>query len=278
MRLLCITVIYKRELSKTEAYRTILSKAAEREDTGIFIYDNSPEAPLTMEHYRKQGWEYRWDPSNGGVSKAYNEGAAYAKANGFDRLLLLDQDTDWEVGNYVETLFKAVSENADCDIFVPRITYGKGIFSPLRCKGFRPSGETFPFGENILKNVAIVNSGLSLTTSLFHRAGGYNEKVALDFADFQFIRRLERHTDRFFLIDYSCRQDFSDNTENREALWSRFLIYSRCIRNYECRDLSEKTRLFTAGLSHSMKLSLRTRSFKFLSHFLSSFPKTSKVW
>lgn len=277
MKLLCIVVLYNRELLSTEAYRTLLIHASGKPDIKIFAYDNSSsKSPLT-EKYEEMGVVYKWNPDNGGVSKAYNSGARFAQENGFDRLLLLDQDTRWGEENYLEVLDKSISDNPEYDIFVPEVIYDRGVFSPLECKGFRPRHKSLKPGMNTLRNVAIVNTGLSVTTDLFMRSGGYNENVTLDFADFQFVGRLRKQTDKFFLIDYRCHQDFSDSSTDKNSLRSRFKIYCQCLRNYECESDREKYRLMLAGFAHSAKLSVRTLDPGFILHYLRIFNTSEQI-
>ncbi len=67
----------------------------------------------------------------------------------------------------------------------------------------------------------------------FHEVGGYNEKVKLDFSDFQFIERFRKVYKTFYVIDIICEQDFSDDEISLPTQAKRFRYYCEGARNIE---------------------------------------------
>src|SRR5258708_19448906 len=91
--LMVVLVIYKMEINESPAFSS-LTKALQSGNhrAAIFIYDNSPQ---THTHRQNQNWEitYRNDPSNPGVSKAYNEGFEFPKSQYKKWIFLFNQNT-----------------------------------------------------------------------------------------------------------------------------------------------------------------------------------------
>ena len=75
-KILIVTVIYNQKITGTNVYKTLLS-----EEESVYIHDNSPNPQHT--DGLPESWKYFSDPSNPGLSAAYNRAAGYAAANGY---------------------------------------------------------------------------------------------------------------------------------------------------------------------------------------------------
>jgi|GEM_PF-390842 len=199
--LMVVLVIYKMEIAGSAAFRS-LTKALQSADqqTSIFIYDNSPN---TQTPSPSDNWviEYRNDPGNPGVSKAYNEGYKYAKAQGKKWMLLVDQDTVFEVDYFIKCV-RALEEHANEMLFVPTLCDPKGIVSPFYFyfgRGHRLKKITQ--GQCQLAKKKFINSGMLIACDLFEKAGGFDEKFELDFSDLVFLERLKSKIRTFYVID-----------------------------------------------------------------------------
>lgn len=224
--LLVVLVIYEMEISDSPAFISLTASLQSTSQKAlIFIYDNSPNAHT---HTSNKDWEitYRHDPSNPGVSKAYNEGFKNAKVKNKKWMLLADQDTEFEKDFFLKCK-SAIEAYYQEKIFVPIVMDLKGIVSPF----------VFRFGRGIrLKNVQagqytlakkkFINSGMLMECDLFEKAGGYDERFKLDFSDLAFIERLKSVTRTFLVIDSKCTHSlFATRRSSLEETLVRFKIY-----------------------------------------------------
>ena len=262
---LIIIVIYKRNI--TDVLPINYFDKLDSSSFSFFLYDNSPESQQI--HPLRHKYVYMHDPHNSGISEAYNKGADYAKKHDYDWLILFDQDTEILGNGYLEKIESAIMKYNEINLFVPIVKFPGGTMSPRKCRYFRPTNTTFGPGTYKLYNVAIINSGLIISTKSFFKCGGYNNNTILDFADYQFIERLQKVEDKFCVVNSYIFQDFSNNETCREKLFSRFKIYCKSLRGYETSHLRYLMLLYT-GFLHSLALSKRTKQISFLMHFFKS--------
>lgn len=264
MKILGIIVLYNCNLFESVSYKKCAEAGLANENFSLFVYDNSPVAQHTQSELSDYKIVYVSDTSNPGVSKAYNTGTRYAKEHGFDWVLLLDQDTDFQDNTYVEQVFSRIENNHNV-LFVPQVVKrGADVFSPLPMWHHIPKGKQYePEHSYSLKKVSIINSGMLVKVDAFFNAGGYNEKVPLDLADYQFIYRLQKKYPEFYLMDYKLVQSFSNDVDNIESLKFRFKNYCVSALHYEA-DFITKSDILFSMLKRCMSLLLRTKDFSFM--------------
>ncbi len=221
--LLVVIVLFKQKPEAAPAY-TSLQAALESVHSfpEIFIYDNSPEPSQVDRHII-----YVHDARNNGVSRAYNEAAAYASAKNKNWMLLLDQDTTIDAALF-EQWIGARLAHPGAIALVPVIKDRHGIISPFdfssgRGKRLKDLKEIFS-----LLSHRFINSGLFIQRDAFISAGGYDERIPLDFSDISFGERLLKITDHFVVLNTSLAHDLSSTGEMplSEAL-RRFHYFSR---------------------------------------------------
>lgn len=261
MNILPVVVIYNADFHQTNIWCSLLSHVG---DCQILVYDNSPK-PLNQ-RYESATVIYHHDPDNGGVSAAYNFGAHLACQNGFyNTLLLLDEDTQFQP-DYLSVLEQAVKSHSDISLFVPQLLFGEDMpFSPSH-RGIRHKrGALLSEGVYSLTDYLPVNSGACIRLSAFVQAGGYNNDIRLDFADFDFFSRLALVSDRFCLVDSVARQSFSNEEKSKEHLFRRFRLYVEGARHARKNKLiSNMVRIDV--LRHTLALTCRTRSTRFFTY------------
>lgn len=260
--ILPVLVLYKRSLNDSVTYQTLLSKYS----GVIFVYDNSPDAhKLDQENVI-----YVHDPTNSGVSKAYNMAAAYAREHGLKWLLLLDQDTAFPE-NALEKYQNAFFCSPACKLFAPLLAVGDDIpFSPARYLRKRARKIRLELGRCYpIPQISPVNSGMMVHVDSFLAAGGYNEKVWLDLSDFVFLESMSHVTDHFYLIPLKLHQSYGEEAPSAESDLSRFKIYLDCLRNAPRRNLLDGFWYWRTGLRRAFSFTLRHRKFIFLKEFFS---------
>lgn len=274
-----VVVTYNSLFQGSDTMRSLnlsLQKTNKRLD--ILIYDNSPINQhayydgLTLDRFKIT---YLSDISNPGVSAAYNTAAKIAKKHDKKWILLLDQDT-----NFSENIFDAYTGaisaySHDIKLFVPILKLKDGrIFSPSRYKlkrGFML--KNISPGLHNLKSLSPVNSGMLIDIKAFFEVGGYNEKVRLDFSDFQFIERFKRSFTTLYVVDSVALQDFSDEEINLNSALSRFKIYNECASQIENKSLADHFIYLGITFNRSLKLVGKFRNLSFIKAWYTHYVK-----
>nr|WP_279342344.1 hypothetical protein [Geotalea sp. SG265] len=214
---------------------------------------------------------YRHDPTNPGVSRAYNEGCKLARQLGKNWLLLLDQDTAFP-DTALDVYCKAKEEHPDAEVFVPVLQGDGMICSPCRYvarTGF-PLAHIAP-GWHSFKGKAVVNSGMLVSADLFERCGGFDERIRLDFADFAFNKRLRRHIDGFYVLPFQCSHGFSGRERlSCAAALQRFELFCEGARN-SIDGYADAVLYRLVMLKRCFRLTVQFRSLAFLSLYRNAF-------
>lgn len=262
-----VIVIYKTSLGDAPSYRTLIAPNHIQE---FLVYDNSPADYHQKETSFPDGITYVRDITNSGLPKAYNLGAELAEERGCQRVLLLDQDTEFDPA--VWECYKA-SAGFPGITAPPIVTRQGAAFSPFDLTGLSQRAVRHPHsGEYSLFSAAVANSGCCIPVSLFRKSGGYAEKVKLDFADFQFMINVRRHFPRFLLLDAPAAvQDFSNNCTDPQQMRHRFSLYLESARNFSAGSFLLQLKHHYIVFRHTLSLSLRTKSLTFLSQYVSRF-------
>jgi len=275
--LLVIIVIYKTSLEACESFQSVMAMRPQSSNLNIFVYDNSP-TPQHVKKYEGLNITYLHDDKNSGVSTAYNSGAEHAKDNGKNWLLLLDQDTSLP-NSVLNEYDKSIDKNQDIKLFAPILKLRDGkIFSPSRYRFKRGFFiDSINPGIHSLFKLAPVNSGMMINTKAFFEVGGYNEKVKLDFADFQFVERFRKSFTYFFVLNVECEQDFSNEGGSYESQSTRFIFYCQGARNIENINIWDWFQYNTVVLIRAIRLTLRFGKPSFLGAYFKNFLFASKA-
>ncbi len=226
--LLVVVVLYKQDLFRCDTYRSLLAA----NPCDVFIYDNSPVS-LTAVEQIPANWHYLHDPSNAGLSVAYNRGAKYAVDHGKKWIMLADQDTAF-TEDILPRYLEYIADLPDAAFFAPVVMADGKIISPVAIGTLNKQPVRIPEpGFYALSKYFPINSGSLIRLDAFLEAGGYDENVALDFSDYAFSQRMLSVANSFYLTDSICHQNFSDAVENREQKMQRFRLFCRSVR--QCR-------------------------------------------
>lgn len=189
--MLAVLVVYRRDLAISD---TFVSLSCSLEKLGchleLIVYDNSP-SPQDVPHAKEDPCRitYRHDPSNPGVSKAYNTALRMARERVKRWLLLLDQDTSFPPDAL--TIYCQALRAGQTELYAPVLKSGTRLISPcFYWKGIGFPLRKAPKGLLPLKNRSVLNSGMLVSVDAMERIGGFNERIPLDFADHDFYSRL----------------------------------------------------------------------------------------
>jgi len=243
----------------------------------VFVYDNSPD-PQQIKNYEGLTVTYFHDEKNSGVSKAYNVGADYANKGQMKWVLLLDQDTSLP-SSILNKYHQAITENSNINLFTPVLKLKNGsIFSPSRYRfkrGFFV--DSIKTGTHSLFEYAPVNSGMMIRVEAFQKVGGYNEKVKLDFADFQFVERFRKAYTTFFVLDVECEQDFSDQEGSFQSQSDRFKYFCEGAKNIEDKSIWDWLQYNTVVFTRAVRLTMRFGKLSFIESYFKNFLFASKA-
>jgi len=268
MKILICIVFYNQKITESSAFRNLSAQ-----NTNIppyfYLFDNSLNKntvqPIASHIYIHC-------PENKGLSVAFNQAAKYALENGFEWLLLSDQDTCFP-NDFLQKMQHAVTEYSSISLFAPIIKLSDNtLFSPCKFRNMvsKPL-RNMTCGIESLYNTMPINSGLLIKTSLFFEAGGYNENLRVDFCDYAFLNKVKKVDDKYVVVDSIVIQSFSNEEVDKEKLLLRFRIYITDAKNYSCDTYKEKIGLFYNVLKHTIALSIRTKSIVFVSLFITNY-------
>ena len=259
-----VIVIYKCSIYKSRAYCSLIKGNV----SGSFmIYDNSPSSFVQSEVPPTNAIYIR-DASNKGLAEAYNAAAAEADRLGYTHILLLDQDTLFPENSWHE-YEKAEYYNG---IIAPQLATDDGRpFSPVDISGWSPKGTRLYAGEYSLYKYNVVNSGTCIPIRLFLNAGGYDPATPLDFADFQFNRRVRKLRASFMLLPFTALQDFSDDCTDPVKLLSRFHLYASSAKGFTTEGIIDALKHHFSVLKHTIALTIRTHNMVFVRKYISTF-------
>lgn len=222
----------------------------------LFVYDNSMEShPVCCENIT-----YIHDPQNSGLSVAYNTAARYAKENGYEWMLLLDQDTDFS-NILIDDYINAIESHPEIKMFAPKVRCGKKYMSPTKVwhrMGFLQ--DNVPIGIVTLSKYCIINSGMCVNVNAMIECGGYKEDVFLDYSDYQFIERFRIFNSNVFVIDKVIEQSFSVKLDNKDNTLNRFKLYCKSIKACDRNDFSDNFWYFVMVLKRGSSICLKYKT------------------
>lgn len=270
MKVLCVIVLFNRKLQDSVSFQTLVRDALSV-DIQLYIYDNSPCPMHSEDEFQDNAFIYYVsDISNPGVSAGYNRASDFAVRNGFTHLLFLDQDSTFADYDYIYECIKKAKQMPHIKLFVPQVvtTQGKPM-SPARLRFKIPTDFSFRTDmEFPVKSMGIINSGMFVEVKALNAVGGYNEKVFLDYSDYQFIDRLSTRYDSFYLLDKRLVQDFSNEEKDPTKLLARYKLFCRSLRAYESNTLLDALSIRFIVLKRTLSLTFRCKSMKFLKYYL----------
>jgi GT2 family glycosyltransferase len=264
--ILIVLVIYNEDYKTCLSYLALLKCIKEYTDENIslLIYDNSTSPSTIAQEDCFNFIKYYHNPSNPGVSAAYNYGYLLAKERNIYWLLLLDQDTNLPANSILEYK-NQINNFRDILIFAPVLRTREYIISPSLYKYRRGFAlKEINFGLNSLENIRPLNSGLCFNLEVFEKVNGYNENIKLDFSDFDFMRRVAKYYNSFVVIPIEASHLLSSVDERLQSAKIRYKFYCSGAVN----SIIHKIDFFTLGLVsllRGLKLSLKFKNLGFLS-------------
>ena len=232
-RVQAVVVLYKTTVQASATMHSLreifAAQPATAERFNVLLYDNSPE-PSGL---KNQGEdlaiagstaeivsEYRHDPANGGLAKAYGYALEQAVKSGLDWLLLLDQDTTLTARFFVE-LLEAIEANPPAHVcgIVPRQVREGVLLSPRIVR----AGRELPVADGVASERLIVfNSAACLRVKTLASIGGFPQEFPLDYLDHVVFHRLQAAGGRLLVLPVSIEHQLSVKNLAEEMSLERY--------------------------------------------------------
>ena len=205
IRILAVVVLYRMTPSESASLKTLQATVSrihpEEAEVAILLYDNTPggqEGAVLPAKVR-----YIADKENGGLPAAYNCAQTISNEEGFDWLLVLDQDSSLPV-DFAHNLCRAVrlvSPISAVAAIAPCVSEDGRVISPGIPKWHWITTKRLPKGFIGIPQEMIyaINSASAFRVSALNDIGGFNSRFFADFSDFDMYHRLQCHGHRVFV-------------------------------------------------------------------------------
>ena len=250
--ILIVLVCYNVSLNSLDLLKNL-------EGQDILVYDNSTHSQEGM-----KGIHYHHDSTNPGVSKAYNYGITLAKKMKKKYVLLLDHDTEFNLG-YLEEYLKMSLKYGEDYIYAPIISGNGKIYSPFietKVRNLTQDPETFNYKEKYrLEGMSLINSGLMIPLKIIEVIGAFNERIKLDFSDIYLISKYKEYKNEIILVNIQLKHGLSgDEGLDKGKELNRFKYYCNGAREFKkTSELKYKLNLFV--VFRMLRLMMKYKSF-----------------
>ena len=174
MKLAGVVVLYNPELNVKEKINSYLPKL-----TRLFVVDNSPNKNNFDLLPNTKKIKYVCNNENLGIAKALNIGCENAIEEGFEWILTMDQDSEFEKDN-LEKLINYVENEVEDSV---------GIVSP-----YHLIETCIPRSKLRIEHpIEVMTSGNLLNLKHFKEIGGFKEELFIDCVDIEYCMNLRVH-------------------------------------------------------------------------------------
>jgi GT2 family glycosyltransferase len=229
-RILAVAALYEQEPTESRALTSFFRLVEGNLDIAgrlsLLVYDNSPQAHRVDNNLTHH---YVHDPANGGLAAAYNYALAHAEANGYEWLLLLDQDTMLTSEFFAELIACTDSLLATDNVaaIVPKLMVRGTILSPaehfvdfLRHQ-FRNTVRTLDRDDAGIQRARLsaYNSGSTLRVKALRAIGGFPGEFWLDYLDHAVFHALTASGYRIYVLRAVLQHELAESDLNARPIW-----------------------------------------------------------
>jgi GT2 family glycosyltransferase len=202
-RIFAVIVLYKQRPSASMTVAT-LARALENAgvDCGVLVYDNSAEPGAAAETMPLR-FRYQAAAMNRGLLGAYEAALDRVRAEGYDWLLTLDQDTALpeDFFSAIEPGLRAAEENPRIGVIVPHLAEGERLLSPAFVGLCRTRPMPASFAGVPAREPRAFNSAALLRVEALDAIGGFDPCFWLDHLDSWLHHQLYVHGWRMYVLD-----------------------------------------------------------------------------
>jgi GT2 family glycosyltransferase len=224
--ILLIVVVYNKKIS--DLFFIQENILIYNEFIDVLVYDNSIDSQQIPE-LEGININYIHNKDNVGVSKAYNIGIEKSKALNKKYILLLDQDTSFQLSD-LSDYHNLMDKYGEGFIYAPIVYKENKIYSPNFVNNFVGKVQninSFFYSEIYsIDEKSLINSGLMIPLKVIDSIGGFNDDIKLDFSDFYFIEKYKKFNNKIILLNLMIEHSLSgDEGNNYLKEIHRFMYY-----------------------------------------------------
>jgi len=180
----------------------------------VFVIDNAskPESEVALAGLCAEfGVVLIVNKDNIGVAGAYNQAASMATSQGYEWMLLMDQDSVAPVG-LVQQLMRGVDRWGGARL--------PAVLCPLSI-GSGPSGHHSVVPDIDVAVGACMNAGSIVRLAAWEAVGGYDEGFFMDYVDFDFCFKCRRHAWEVVQVGGAIMVHSPGSPTRHRLLWKR---------------------------------------------------------
>lgn len=176
-KILAVIVTYNPEIGHLKSFLEVLSKQID----SVLIYDNNSLNFKDIASIQfPQKVTIHFSSINKGLPSHYNAAIQHGIENGFDYLLILDQDSSFD-DNFLTEYQKYISDDSTC--LVPLLIHSNSNYNDAYPE--KNNGETEPVSRTI-------NSGTLLNLKALPAQLRFDEDLFIDCVDFDFFEKIRK--------------------------------------------------------------------------------------
>lgn len=205
-RILAVVVLYKQKPSASVTVAT-LARALQisRADCAVLVFDNTADNtadPGAASQAMPSSFRYQAAPANHGLLGAYEAALEQARADGYDWLLTLDQDTALPENFFsaIEPGLRAAAQDRRIAAIVPHLAEGEQLLSPAYVGLTRTTPMPASFTGVPSREARAFNSAALLRVEAVDAIGGFDPCFWLDYLDNSLHHQLYLHGWRMYVL------------------------------------------------------------------------------
>ena len=201
-----VIVIFDKTLNESSSIKSLSFIASETNDLSfhLLIYDNSKIPQRNFNIIAKPNIDYTYihNPKNPGIAKAYNKGLELAHEKGYKWLILLDDDSSFDISFWSE-IHTLTSQNISEDIvsFVPHICHKNNTISPMIINKLGISKPVSLKNTGIFnRRITALNTCATVKIDFLLSIGGFNEYFNLDMLDHWLFKKITENHKKIYVL------------------------------------------------------------------------------
>lgn len=202
-RIFAVIVLYKQRPSASVTVASLArSLEAARAECAVLVYDNSADTEAARDAM-PAGFHYQAAAVNRGLLGAYEAALDRARAEGYDWLLTLDQDTALPADFFsaIRPGLRAAKEDPRIAVIVPHLAEGERLLSPAYVGLSRTAPMPSSFSGVPAREARAFNSAALLRIEALDAIGGFDPCFWLDHLDSWLHHQLHVHGWRMYVLD-----------------------------------------------------------------------------
>lgn len=203
---LALVVVYDTDFKESETINSLADLSTYLGDSKVVIWDNSTDVQkpsnIQWAYDCFKHVEYIHKPENLPLSVVYNTVIKTHCNDGYDYLILLDQDSKLPTDFFIK-LNEAVKAFNDVSLFLPIVISSNQIVSPADIFFFKGKyWKTKKLGLQKAKNKTAINSGMVISFKyLKNRFVGYDERLLFYGTDTYFMKMYAKDNESFCVFN-----------------------------------------------------------------------------